>query len=83
MLTLARSSCTELESVPVDYLFPVVHLLETTSIPPSRIPRTSPLLSDNSPLLREPYVSTVQRVVPAHALALGALKLRSSIQRFK
>jgi hypothetical protein len=83
MLTLARSSCTGLESVPVDYLFRVVHLLEMTPIPPPRIPRTSPLLSDNSPLLQEPYVSTVQLVVPAHALALGAFKLRSSVQRAK
>ena len=35
MLTQERSSCTELECVPAGYLFPVVHLLETTSMRPS------------------------------------------------
>jgi hypothetical protein len=32
MLIQERNSCTELECVPVGYLLPVVHLLETTSM---------------------------------------------------
>lgn len=49
----------------------------------SAVPHPEDFPAPVRPLLREPYVSTVQLVVPAHALALGALKLRSSILRVK